>query len=120
MSIPAIYFAFHVDTAHYIWDKLKAAPRIFWPKTEDKKNNEDDDGKYSKSLILFILKQTVTSALSKYCVFHLTEYIAKRNEPLPKKQATVDKDNAEVEKCQPNDKRRNDIMGRVRRLRVFK
>lgn len=47
MSIPAIYFAFHVDTALYIWGKLKEAPRIFWLKTEHKPKKKSDDGTYS-------------------------------------------------------------------------
>ncbi|KFZ08726.1 hypothetical protein V502_09205 [Pseudogymnoascus sp. VKM F-4520 (FW-2644)] len=43
MSIPAIYFAFHVDTALYIWYRLKAVPRVFWPKTKNKPKNKHGD-----------------------------------------------------------------------------
>ncbi|KFY00766.1 hypothetical protein V490_01213 [Pseudogymnoascus sp. VKM F-3557] len=36
MSIPAIYFAFHVEKAISIWEGLKNPLRIFWPKVKDK------------------------------------------------------------------------------------
>ncbi|KFY15670.1 hypothetical protein V492_01836 [Pseudogymnoascus sp. VKM F-4246] len=43
MSIPAIYFAFHVDTALYIWNKLMAIPRSFWPTTKKKPQKKHDN-----------------------------------------------------------------------------
>lgn len=120
MSIPAIYFAFHVDTALYIWGKLKSAPRIFWPKNERKQKNKHDDGTYSNSLILHILIQNCHVLLSKYCTVILTADIAPHGDSPLKHQAAISKNVSELEKGGLNEQPSNDIMGRVRRVRVFK
>ncbi|KFY97220.1 hypothetical protein V498_02182 [Pseudogymnoascus sp. VKM F-4517 (FW-2822)] len=91
MSIPAIYFAFHVDTAIYIWKKMKGAPRIFWRKTEHKPENKNNNGDGDA-----------------------------HGEPPLKHQATaVGKNDSELEKGGPNNQPSNGIIGRVKRVRVF-
>lgn len=56
MSIPAIYFAFHVEKAISIWEGLKNPLLIFWPKVEDK-SKTNHDGTYANSLIFRVLNQ---------------------------------------------------------------
>lgn len=119
MSIPAIYFAFHVETALYIWYRLKAVPRIFWPKTENKPKNKHDDGTYANSLVLRNLIQNCDVPRSKYCVVVLTADIAARGEQRLEHQAATGTNDSELEKGGSNEKPRNGIMRRVRRVRVF-
>ncbi|OBT73169.1 hypothetical protein VF21_07933 [Pseudogymnoascus sp. 05NY08] len=84
MSIPAIYFAFHVDTALYIWDKLKEAPRILLLKAEHKPKKKSND------------------------------------EPHVRNQEAMIKSDSELEKGGSDEEPRNGIMGRVRRVGVFR
>lgn len=120
MSIPAIYFAFHVDTALYIWDKLKDVPRIFWPKTKHKPKNKNYDGTDANSLVHRNLIQSCDVPPPKYCVVVLTADIAARGGQLLKHQTATGKDDSELEKGGLNEQPSNGIMRRVRRVRVFK